>query len=74
MRIIGSFGKKQNDFSAAAWTNSCQAEGAVQQHSNCRCHVREPSVAELRATPRARCCEREQRPLCTGWSEQKSIK
>jgi hypothetical protein len=37
----------------------------VQQHSNCRCHVREPSVAALRAAPGLVSSQREQRPLFT---------
>jgi hypothetical protein len=37
----------------------------MQQHSNCRRHVREPSVAALRAAPGLVSSEREQRPLYT---------
>jgi hypothetical protein len=42
-----------------------RAAGAVQQHSNCRRQVREPSVAALRAAPGLVSSEREQRPLYT---------
>ncbi len=42
-----------------------QAAGAVQQHSDCSCHVREPSVAVLQVAQVLVSSEREQRALIT---------